>query len=221
MADFHRTDIDREAADTLLRTTRAVRRRLDLSRQVEPRLILECIDAAQQAPTGSNLQRWHFMVVTDPRKRVRIAEIYREEGGEALARRRDEAADEQTRKVYASAAYLSDVLARVPVHVIPCLIGEPPESGRAAAGYYADILPATWSFMLAARARGLGTVWTTMTLGRHREIAELLEMPDEVTQVALIPVAYYTGETFRPAARPEPEAITSWNAWKSPPPTAF
>ncbi|MDR1998322.1 MAG: nitroreductase family protein, partial [Frankiaceae bacterium] len=135
--------------------------------------------------------------------------------------RRVAADDHQTRRVYDSALYLAEVLARVPVHVIPCLIGEPPESGRAAAGFYADILPATWSFMLAARARGLGTVWTTMTLARHQEIAALLDMPANVTQAALIPVAHYSGETFRPAARPAPETITSWNAWQSPPPTAL
>lgn len=221
MAEFERTDIDLASVDALLSTTRAVRRRLDLTRQVEPKLILECIELAQQAPTGSNNQRWHFVVVTDPRKRVRIADIYREQAMDGLTQRRDEAEDEQTRKVYESAVYLADVLARVPVHVIPCLIGDPPESGRAAAGFYADILPATWSFMLAARARGLGTVWTTVTLPRYREIAELLEIPDHVTQAALIPVAYYTGDSFRPAKRPAAESITSWNAWQSPPPTSF
>jgi len=221
MVEIERAEIDRANADALLTTTRAVRRRLDLARQVEPQLILECIDIAQQAPTGSNGQRWHFIVITDPRKRVQIAEIYREQSSAGIEARLAAALDAQTRRVYESALYLSDILARVPVHVIPCLIGEPPETGRAAAGFYADILPATWSFMLAARARGLGTVWTTQTLARHREIAELLEMPASVTQAALIPVAHVIGETFRPAARPAPESITSWNVWQSPPPTVL
>jgi len=213
--DQHEIDL----VDRLLSTTRSVRRRLDLTRVVEPRLILECIAIAQQAPTASNTQRWHFVVVTDPRKRQRLAELYREVGMDYLQRQRAEAADEQTRRVYDSALYLAEVMARVPVHVIPCLIGEPPASGRTAAGYYASILPATWSFMLAARARGLGTVWTTMTLARHEAVAALLELPPEVTQAALIPVAHYTGEDFRPAHRPAPETITSWNSWQSPPPT--
>lgn len=221
MPEFDRAEIDLASADALLRTTRAISRRLDVTRQIEPRLVLECIDVAQQAPTASAAQRWHFMVVTDPRKRVRIADIYRDEGLEHLTRRRDEATDEQTRKLYDSAVYLADVLARVPVHVIPCLIGEPPESGREAAAYYADILPAAWSFMLAARARGLGAIWTTMTLARHEEIAELVEMPAGITQAALIPLAYYAGEPLGPAPRPAPESITSWNVWGSPPPTAF
>jgi nitroreductase len=212
--------LDREVVDRLLTTTRSVRRRLDLTRQVEPRLILECIGIAQQAPTGSNTQKWHFVVVTDPRKRQKLAELYREVSSDYLQRARDEAQDDQTRRVYDSALYLAEILARVPVHVIPCLIGEPPASGRAAAGYYASILPATWSFMLAARARGLGTVWTTMTLARHEAVAALLDLPPEVTQTSLIPVAYYTGDSFRPAARPSPESITSWNSWQSPPPSA-
>jgi nitroreductase len=211
---------DLSVTDELLTTTRSVRRRLDLTRPVEPRLILECIDIAQQAPTGSNSQRWHFVVVTDPRKRAKLAELYREVGAGYLAQARAAAADPQTIRVYDSAMYLADVLARVPVHVIPCLRGEPPATGRAAAGYYANIMPAVWSFMLAARSRGLGTVWTTMTLARADEVAALLDMPKDVTQIALIPVGYYTGERFSPAARPAPETITSWNSWESPAPSS-
>jgi nitroreductase len=213
------TDIDVAAADRLLTTTRAVRRRLDLERPVEQEVLLDCISIAQQAPTGGNTQRWAFVVVTDAAKRARIAELYREASGDHFAESRDRAlrkGDGQTARVYDGAAYLADVLDRVPVHVIPCIRGsflaaDPPNAG--AAGLYGSILPAAWSFVLALRARGLGSAWTTMHLYRERETAELLGIPENVTQVALLPVAYYTGDTFSPADRPPAETVTHWNGW--------
>jgi nitroreductase len=118
--------------------------------------------------------------------------------------------------VYDGAAYLADVLHRVPVHVIPCIRARFPASGMSttdAAGVYGSIAPAAWSFQLALRARGLGSAWTTMHLYREREVAELLGIPESVTQIALFPVAYYTGDTFSPAARPPAETVTHWDGW--------
>lgn len=212
-------DIDVAATDRLLTTTRAVRRRLDLDRPVDRAVLLECIAIAQQAPTGGNRQGWSFVVVTDEAKRARIAELYREVSLEAFERSRDRAlarGDGQTARVYAGALHLAGVLHRVPVHVIPCIRGsflgaEAPTV--AAAGLYGSIVPAAWSFQLALRARGLGSAWTTMHLHREREVAELLGIPDDVTQVALLPVAHYTGDAFSPAARPPAETVTHWDGW--------
>jgi nitroreductase len=215
------SDIDVEAADRLLTTTRSVRRRLDLDRPVERDVLLECVAVAQQAPTGSNRQAWAFVIVTDPGRRARIADLYREGVGDLFERWRAgalERGDEQTARVYAGAQFLADVLDRVPVHVIPCIRGrflDAPQPAAAAAGMFGSILPAAWSFQLALRARGLGSAWTTAHLSREREVAELLGIPDDVTQAALLPVAYYTGETFSPAARPPAETITHWDAWTS------
>jgi nitroreductase len=212
-------DIDLAAADRLLTTTRAVRRRLDLDRPVARDVLLECIAIAQQAPTGGNSQGWSFVVVTDTAKRSRLAELYRDAVGDAFTAARDRAlcrGDEQSAKAYAGAVHLADVLHRVPVHVIPCIRGSAAGAepiNPAAAGLYGSIIPAAWSFALALRARGLGTAWTTMHLHREREVAELLGIPDDVTQVALLPVAYYTGETFSPADRPPPRTVTHWDRW--------
>jgi nitroreductase len=212
-------DIDLATADRLLTTTRAVRRRLDLDRPVERDVLLECISIAQQAPTGGNSQRWSFVVVTDAGKRARIAELYREATGDSFAVSRERAlrkGNAQTARVYDGAAYLADVLDRVPVHVIPCIQGSLAGAdplNAAAAGLYGSIVPAAWSFVLALRARGLGSAWTTMHLRREREVAELLGIPGDVTQVALLPVAHYTGETFSPAERPPPETVTHWDGW--------
>lgn len=209
--------MDIATVDELLSTTRSVRKRLDLTRPVGRDVILECIRLAMQAPTASNAQDWRWLVVTDPEKRAAIAEIYRGIGAQYLAQAADTATDPQTRRVYQSARTLTDILARVPVHVIPCLTQriDTAEPGIAAAAW-ASIIPAGWSFLLALRSRGLGSVWTTMHLFKESEVAELLGIPPTVTQAALFPVAYTIGTDFRPATRPPAETVTYWDTWKQP-----
>lgn len=206
---------DLAETDRLLSTTRAVRRRLDLDRPVDPEVILDCIRLAVQAPTGSNSQTWRWMVVTEDAKRTAIAEAYNEVGKAYLeSAAATEAGDEQTRRVYESALALTDVLHRVPVHVIPCIEGPVDlSSNGAAASAYGSIMPAAWSFLLALRSRGLGSVWTTLHLFQEAHVADLLGIPDTITQVALFPVAHTVGTDFRPAARPPVEDITFWNDW--------
>jgi nitroreductase len=209
-------DFDLATVDRLLTTTRAVRRRLDLARPVPPEVVQECIRLSMQAPTGSNRQTWRWVVVTDAGTRRRLGEIYAKGApaiqAEAGAIRED---DRQTRRVYDSAAWLAEHLAEVPVHVIPCVEGRPPEQFNPVlcSTLYGSILPAVWSFQLALRSRGLGSVLTTMHLLFEREVQELLEIPKDVLQVALLPVAYTRGGDFRPAARPPLENITFWNRW--------
>lgn len=203
-----------DPAFELLTTTRAVRRRLDLTRPVPRELLLRCVDVAQQAPTAGNSQGWRFVLVDDRDQRQRLAEIYREAGLGLLEDGLANAGDDQTRRTYESAIYLAHRIQDVPVHVIPLLAGRPDAWGPDfVAGVYANILPATWSFMLAARALGLGTCWTTSTLARQDAVAEVLGLPDGVTQVGLIPTAYFTGDAFSPTRRPPPERIVSWDRW--------
>ena len=195
-------------ADEVLTTTRSVRKRLDLTRPVPLALIRECLEIALQAPSGSNRQTWHFVVVTDAGKRAAIGEYYRRAvadyldspgaAGKLYADDPDRAPVQQ--RVGDSVAYLGDKMADVPVQVIPCLRTPSLPSGNQA-GLWGSVLPAAWSFMLAARARGLGTAWTTLHLRFEREISELLGLASDVHQAALIPTAYYTGTTFKPAAR--------------------
>ena len=205
---------DLAETDRLLTTSRAVRRRLDLDRPVDPAVVLDCLRIAVQAPTGSNSQTWRWVVVTDAEKRREIARHYTEVGRDYLARAAEHADDPQTRRVYESALALTDILPRVPVLVIPCMVGrvDGAENGIAASAY-GSVMPAAWSFQLALRSRGLGSVWTTLHLFREREVAELLGIPDDVTQVALLPVAHTVGTDFRPAARPPVEEVTFWDGW--------
>jgi len=206
-----------DCADELLSTTRAVRKRLDFTRPVPREVLLDCIRLAQQAPTGGNSQGWRWIVVTDAAKRQALAELYRKAAADYFAQAAAKAeanGQTQTARVYDSAQYLADHLHEVPVHVIPCLVGRPPQGDAAVAGgFFAGIYPAVWNFNLALRARGLGTTLTTLHLRRERQAAELLGIPADVTQAALLPVGYTVGTDFRPAERPAPETITFFDQW--------
>lgn len=210
--------IDQAAADMLLTTTRAVRKRLDLTRPVPREVIVDCVRISQQSPTGGNNQGWSWIIVEDEAKRAALAELYRTAAGDYFAKARDTAEAEgsaQTGRVYDSAMYLADHLHEVPVHVIPCLEGRLAEGASVgqAAGFFASIHPAVWSFQLALRARGLGTVLTTLHLLDEEAAAKILGIPDTITQCALLPVAYTIGDEFKPASRPSPESIIHWNGW--------
>jgi nitroreductase len=206
---------DLAETDRLLSTTRAVRKRLDLDRPVERGVILDCLRLAVQAPTGSNQQTWRWLVITDPDKRAAIADAYNTAGKAYLSMAADNPDnDPQTRRVYESALALTDTLARVPVHVIPCIEADMGLGHQGmAAGQYGSILPAAWSFLLALRSRGLGSVWTTLHLFSEQVVADLLGIPEGVHQVALFPVAYTLGTEFKPATRPPVEDITYWDTW--------
>jgi nitroreductase len=214
--------------DELLTTTRAVRKRLDLERPLELGLVRECLEVALQAPTGSNAQGWHFVLVSDTEKRRRIAELYAQafEGyrsmpfsAHAIAEQREGAEQETMHRVVDSAEYLAANLERVPVFLIPCIEGRfdqlpPPMANMAQASVFGSILPAVWSFMLAGRARGLGTAWTTLHLNHEEAVAEILGIPyAQVTQVALVPVAHTLGTNFRPAPRRSLDAVLHLDAW--------
>ena len=209
---------DLQQTDKLLSTTRAVRKRLDLNRPVEREVLLDCIGLSQQAPTGSNTQLWRWVVVTDPDKRRAIGEIYAR-GVDYLTEAKLGVAedDHQTRRVYESADFLVEHMHEVPALVIPCVIGRTPEPAQhvVTASIYGSILPAVWSFQLALRSRGLGSTFTTLHLGWEQEVAELLNIPAEVMQVALLPVAYTMGTDFKVAQRPPPDEITHWDRWES------
>lgn len=208
--------LDLVSVDHLLTTTRSVRKRLDLDRPVEPEVIARCLEIAAQAPSGSDRQRWHFVVVTDPALRAGLAALYRQSfaayygapegphGGPYIT----------TTPLQESAVFLAEQFHRVPVQVLFCYEGRVETEGSLAqASLYGSILPAAWSFMLALRARGLGSVWTTLHLRYEREAATLLGLPATLTQAALIPVAYYTGDDFKLAKRAPAAERTHWNGW--------
>lgn len=214
--------------DELLSTTRAVRKRLDFSRPVERETLAECMEIATQAPTGSNAQGWQFVFVTDADKRKRIGELYqqafeiyrtmpqaihklhKDSGDNDLVSSQDRSAS--------SADYLADHIGEAPVLFIPCIAGrvDQPETNNilAQSAIFGSIIPAAWSFLLALRARGIGSAWTTLHLMHEKEIADLLGIPyDDFMQVALIPIAYTKGTDFKKAYRPPVSEVMHFDQW--------
>jgi nitroreductase len=206
---------DLSQTDKLLTTTRSVRKRLALTEPVDLDAVQKCIEIACQSPTGGNVQLWRWLVVVDPDKRAALAELYNRSAKPYLASGREMALPESER-ILSSAEYLATHLADVPVHVIPCLLGRPEGmDATSLAGWYGGILPGVWSLMLALRSRGYGSAWTTLHLPCEKEAAELLGIPPTVHQVALIPVAKYTGTDFKPGVRRAAKEITYWDEWKA------
>jgi nitroreductase len=211
-------------ADTVLTTTRAVRRRLDLDRPVSDALIRECLEIALQAPSGSNKQLWRFIVVRDEAVRAAMAEIYRrsfevyraDAANSARLFAGDPAQARAGQRVFDSAEYLAENLHRVPVLLVPVVAGrcEKLTSAHAQANYWGGIAPAVWSFMLAARERGLGTSWTTMHLRFERDVADVLSIPEDFTQAALVPVAHTIGTDFKPGPRQPLDEVLQIDGWK-------
>lgn len=207
--------------DEVLKTTRSVRKRLDFSRPVESEVLQECLEIAQQAPTGGNSQGWHFVVVTDAEKRQALGDIYRRgwavyRGSRVGTPRFDVSPRGRTlRRVVDSSEYLAEHIHEAPALVIPCVRGRlEGKTSVEQAGTWGSIIPAAWSFMLAARARGLGTTWTTVHLFFEQDAAEALGIPyAKFTQAALIPVAYTKGTDFSPASREALDTVVHWNQW--------
>jgi nitroreductase len=205
----------------LLTTTRSVRKRLDLARPVDRAVVEDCLRIGFQAPNGSNLQLYDWVLVDRPDVRAAMAEIYR--GGLADQLALSAASTDPSpypdtdaqRRISASVAHLIEHLHEVPILVIPTVSGRLQDASIfEQASRWGSILPAVWNFMLALRTRGLGSAWTTLHLYREKEMAELLDIPyHEVTQAGLFPVAYTLGTTFKPANRSLSEQHVHWNHW--------
>ncbi|GAA3523256.1 nitroreductase family protein [Amycolatopsis ultiminotia] len=208
------------SAVEVLSTTRSVRRRMDLSRPVPPEVVRACLDLATQAPTGRNRQHWEFVVVTDPALRAALAR-YCLEGmtrpSQPVVLDDSDRWDPAARaKVLDGAQEFFARLHEVPVMVIPCvrMVRTANPSVVQQSSVWGSILPAAWSFMLAAREHGLGTVFLPGHLHHEREVAGLLGIDyDNVLQTAMIPVAYTRGTSFRRGPRVPAESVTHWNRW--------
>ena len=204
---------DTGETDRLLSTTRSVRRRLDLERPVPEQLLLDCIDLAEQAPTGGNQPSRRWLVIRDPKVRQQVADLYREAGGTWLSERASTLAGsgDPRERAARSGGHLADHLHEVPAIVLVTIYGEHDGSGRP--GLFDSVIQAAWSFCLAARSRGLGTAWTTLHLGVADKVAEVLDIPDGVTQIVLLPVAFTTGDDFAPVERRPAREITWFDKW--------
>jgi nitroreductase len=206
--------------DELLTTTRSVRKRLDFEKPVPREVLMECLELALQAPTGSNAQGWQFVFVEDPVKKKALADVYRANATPYLDQPkpvRGDIRDQQIGAVMSSAKYLNEHFEEAPVLMIPCLEGRPDNAPAGmTASFWGSLLPAAWSFMLALRSRGLGAAWTTLHLigDGEEKAAEILGIPfDRYSQGGLFPIAYTKGTDFKPAKRLPAEQLTHWDTW--------
>ena len=211
------TEFDLDQTDRLLMTTKQVRKRLDFDRPVSHDVLLECIDIASRAPMGSNQERNKWLIVDDQDLKDAIGEHYRENAIPYLGQSEAFKRDDRGARVVDSAQYLAEHMEEAPALVIPLRLDTVEDSPLSAqAGWWGSVLPGVWSFQLALRSRGIGSCWTTLHLDSAGAVGELLGIPDTVTQTCLLPVAYYTGESFTPAPRRPAEEITFLNGWKQP-----
>jgi nitroreductase len=209
------------SVDEVLTTTRSVRKRLDLDKPVPRGVLMECLELAVQAPTGSNAQGWQWVFIEDADKKKAIADIYLANAKGYLSLPTPEYPEGDTRGermefVRDSAWYLAEHMHQAPVLMIPCLQGRAEQAPLLSSSFWASLFPAAWSFCLALRSRGLGSCWTTLHLlgDGEKQAAEVLGIPyDEYSQGGLFPIAYTKGTDFRPAKRLPAEAVTHWNSW--------
>ncbi|OBJ82694.1 nitroreductase family protein [Mycobacterium asiaticum] len=207
--------------DEVLTTTRSVRKRLDFDKPVPRKVLMECLELALQAPTGSNSQGWQWVFVEDPEKKKAIGDVYLANASGYLSSPAPEYGEGDTRgermgKVRDSASYLAEHMHEAPVLLIPCILGREEKSPLGGVSFWASLFPAVWSFCLALRSRGLGSCWTTLHLlgDGERKVADVLGIPyDEYSQGGLFPIAYTKGTDFRPAKRLPAEKLTHWNGW--------
>jgi nitroreductase len=208
------------SVDEALSTTRAVRKRLDVSRPVPRALLEECLELALQAPNGANRNEWRWIIVDDPGLIAKLAQEYRAAMGVLWDGQR--AGDPSVTagvphedKLMESAFSLAEKLDQVPAILIPLMPGRPDgKSVAEQAPMWGSIVQAVWSFFLALRERGLGSVWTTVASRREREIADLLGVPfEDYTQVGLFPIAYTIGADFKPAWRKPVSEVLTYNGF--------
>ncbi len=212
------SDFDLDQTDRLLQTTKQVRKRLDFDRTVPSEVILDCIDVASRAPMGSNLERNKWLIVNDRDKIAAIGALYLKAATPYLASGSIDESDDRQGRVVDSAMYLAERMGEVPTMVIPVRYDRV-EGGDVAtqAGFYGSVLPGVWSFQMALRSRGVGSCWTTLHLQYEREVGAILEIPESVTQVCLLPVGYYTGDSFSVTKRRPASEITFVDKWGTSP----
>lgn len=203
---------DLNQTDRLLTTTRAVRKRLDLEREVSDDVIFTCIDLAEQAPTGGNDASRRWLVIRDQDLKNQLGELYAEVGTLFVnARGRLDGTGHPKEQVVSSSAYLVENFAKVPVLVMCAIWGIHDNSGRP--GLFDSAIPSAWSFNLALRSRGLGTAYATMLNNKTDEVSELLGIPKGVTTLVCFPVAHTIGHDFSPAPRRPAAQITYFDQW--------
>jgi len=210
-------------------TTRAIRRFTD--EPVSDDDLMACLRAANQGPSGGNIQPWQWLVVRDPDVRARVADVYRRAyeryepallAGLPPFRSEDDEASFH-RSVRAS-RHLAEHMGEVPVLIAVCMPGismtlSDAEGDLDVGTPYASVYPAVQNLLLAARDRGLGTTLTTVYRIHQDELRSVLGVPERYEIVALVPMGHPKGAFSTPRRRPV-ETVTRWEHWDNRTPPA-
>jgi len=142
---------------------------------VDESLIEKIIKSGVWAPSAGNLQSWELILVKNA----------------------------QTREKLSEAAYLREFIAKAPMVMIPCvnLRVSGGVYGKRGAELYSlqDVSCAVENMLLMAHAMGLGACWVGAF--NEQQVIELLEIPDHIRPVALIPMGYPDEKPYPPPRR--------------------
>jgi nitroreductase len=174
------------------------------------------LDAAIRAPNGGNTQRWHFLAVDDRDTKTELAAIYRRcraqeyadiAAGELAKPVHDpEAHAETMRRIKASGDSFAEHFAEIPLLMFVFAIDD--HGG-------ANIYPAIWSVLLAARAEGVGGTITTVLRYEAERVMKLLEVPtaEGWNMTAMLALGYPGGRWGVAANRRPVHEVSSRNRW--------
>ena len=195
-----------DLVDEILSTARSVRRKLDFDKPVPREVLFDCINVAVQAPTGIAGENWRFLIVDSAEQKAAIAQIYTDVLISLM--------QERGMEMKPTHRALIDRLHEIPAMIFVCVDGEPlSEAVSSQVGYYGSILPAAWSLMLALRARGLGTTWTTLLSARQEDVKAVLGMPEGTIQTVMLPIGYTKGAVLKRADRLDAREVSFVNRW--------
>jgi len=186
-------------------------RRLKFDEVPEP-LLLQLIDAANQAPSGSNAQRARWVVVRDAQLKYKLAELNRRHAEPYIEPQRQNPADDKQKRMLDAVVWQMEHLHEIPALIVGCIdYGERVE-GSDVYRQAGSLWPGVQNLLLTARALGLGAAPTTLALRDQDAVRSVLHLPERFAALCLIPVGYPMGK-FGPVARRPLQEIMRFDRW--------
>jgi nitroreductase len=192
-------------------------RRLD-SKEVPEEILIKLIDAANQAPSGSNMQNGRWIIVRDAAVKQQMADLNRKGIEAYIGPQLDNPgslphhSEEKRRRMVASVVWQMEHMHEIPALIIACMdFGVKVDPATMAMGG-GSIWPGIQNLLLAARALGLGAAPTTLALIDQEAVAKVLNLPETMAAFCLIPVGYPLGN-FGPVSRKPVSEIMRFDGW--------
>ena len=186
-------------------------RRLE-TREIPEEMLLKLIDAANQAPSGSNSQRARWVVVRDPGQKQKLADLNRKHGEPYIRPNVENPASEKQKRMLDAVVWQMDHMHEVPALIVACFDYEEKVEGPGVYRQGGSVWPGVQNLLLTARALGLGAAPTTLALRDQEAVREVLGLPDTFGALCLIPVGFPRGK-FGPVTRRPVEEIMRFDRW--------